>query len=49
MYGVGYDVKNIVRREEETLWKPSPIVSAIIGVVVSILNGYILAVCLTGF
>lgn len=50
MYRVGTDVKNIVRREEQTLaGQPSPLVVVILGLGVTIFNGWALAVCLTGF
>ena len=49
MYRVGYDVKNVIRRQEETSWVPGKISSFLIGATVTVFYGYVFAVCLTGF
>ncbi len=49
MYRVGTDVKNIARREETLVWKPSPVTVVLLGIGVTLFNGWAFAVYLTGF
>jgi hypothetical protein len=48
MYRVGSDVKNIYKQETK-LWAPSKFQTFVIGAFITIANGVIFAVCLTGF